>query len=58
MAKSEVVTVRLTQKEVEALDRLTVGQLSRSQVIRIVLQEYLSRPEKAQRDFLKTRVFG
>jgi len=35
-------TVRLSQTEVEALDRLTVGQFSRSQVMRIVLSGFLA----------------
>ena len=59
MAKQEVVvTVRLSQAEVEALDRLTIGQYSRSQVMRIVLQDFLTRSEKEQREFLTSRAFG
>jgi hypothetical protein len=59
MAKKEVVvTVRLTQDEVDALDRLTVGQFSRSQVVRIVLLDLLKRSEREQKAFLTKRAFG
>jgi len=58
MAKQEVVvTVRMSQKEVDALDRLTVGQFSRSQVIRMVLQDFLKKSEKEQKRFLTGRLF-
>ena len=58
MAKKEVVvTVRLTQDEVAALDRLTVGQFSRSQVMRIVLLDFLRKSGREQKKFLKDRVF-
>jgi metal-responsive CopG/Arc/MetJ family transcriptional regulator len=53
-----VVTVRLPQKEVDALDRLTVGQFSRSQIMRIVLQDFLKRSEKDQKQFLISKAFG
>ena len=59
MAKQEVVvTVRLSREEVGALDQLTVGQYSRSQVMRIVLQDFLRKPDKEQRKFITTRAFG
>jgi hypothetical protein len=59
MAKQEViVTIRLTRQEVEALDQLTVGQLSRSQVIRSVLGDFLKKSQKAKKDFLTQRLFG
>ena len=56
--KEMVVTVRLTSDEVGKLDQLTVGQYSRSQVIRIVLQDFLKEPEKKQRKFITSRAFG
>ena len=49
--------MRLTREEVGALDQLTVGQYSRSQVMRIVLNDFLRKPEKEQRDFLTNRAF-
>ena len=58
MAKREtIVTVRLPRADVEALDRLTVGQFSRSQVMRIVLADFLRKSEREQKKFLKDRVF-
>ena len=56
--KEMVVTVRLNRDEVGALDQLTVGQYSRSQVMRIVLQDFLQKPEKEQRKFITSRAFG
>jgi hypothetical protein len=56
MAK-QVVTVRLPHADVEALDQLTVGQFSRSQVMRIVLQDFLERSEKEQKKFLTSKAF-
>ena len=47
--------MRLSQTEVDALDGLTVGQFSRSQVMRIVLQEFLRKSEKEQRKFLTSK---
>ena len=59
MAKQEVVvTVRLNREEVGALDQLTVGQYSRSQVMRIVLQDFLKKPQKEQQKFITSRAFG
>ena len=59
MAKQEVVvTVRLNREEVGALDQLTVGQYSRSQVMRIVLQDFLKKPEREQRKFITSKAFG
>ena len=47
MAKQEmVVTVRLTREEANKLDGFTVGQFSRSQVVRIILQDFLEQDEK------------
>ena len=50
--------MRLPNADVEALDQLTVGQFSRSQVMRIVLQDFLQQSEKEQRKFLTTRAFN
>ena len=59
MANQEViVTVRVSQSEVDALDRLTVGQFSRSQVMRIVLQDFLQKSEREQRKFITSKAFG
>jgi predicted transcriptional regulator len=59
MAKAEViVTLRISREEVEALDQLTAGQLSRSMVIRTVLTDFLKKSQKAKREFLSQRLFG
>ena len=59
MAKREtIVTVRLPHADVEALDQLTVGQFSRSQVMRIVLQDFLQKSEREQRKFLTSKAFN
>ena len=51
-------TVRLPHADVEALDQLTVGQFSRSQVMRIVLQDFLQKSEREQRKFLTSKAFN
>ena len=59
MAKKEaVVTVRLSEEELNALDALTVGPFSRSQVMRIVLQDFLKKGRKEQERFLSERLFS
>ena len=50
--KETVVTVRLTRKEVGKLDQLTY---SRSQVMRIVSQDFPKKPEKEQRGYLVSK---
>ena len=55
--KETVVTVRLSQDEVDALDLLTVGQFSRSQVMRIVMQDFLAKNKREQKAFLTKRAF-
>ena len=58
MARREaVVTVRLSEEELKDLDALTVGQFSRSQVIRIILQDFLKKEKKEQQRFLSDRLF-
>ena len=49
--------MRLSQAEVDALDQLTVEQFSRSQVMRIVLQDFLQKSEREQRKFLTSKAF-
>ena len=58
MSKEGVLTVRLAQKEVDQLDALSTGRLSRSLIVRMLIQDFLSQPEKEQRDFLIERLFG
>ena len=49
--------MRLSQAEVDALDQLTVGQFSRTHVMRIVLQDFLQKSEREQRKFLTSKAF-
>ena len=56
MKTGPMVGVRLTQEELDRLDVHT-KQLSRAQVIRILIQDFLAKPEKEQRDFLFERLF-
>ena len=56
--KEGVIAVRLPQEEIDKLDTHTQGQLTRSQIIRILIQDFIARPEKEQREFLVKRMFG
>ena len=58
MSGGGMVGVRLTQEELDKLDVHTRGQLSRAQVIRVLIQDLLAKPEKEQREFLFQRLFG
>lgn len=56
--KEALVAVRLTEDELEQLDKHTQGQLSRAMILRILVQDFIARSEKEQREFLIKRVFG
>jgi len=58
MGKEGVITVRLDQAEIKQIDAHTQGQLSRSQIVRILIQDFLGKPAKQQREFLVDRLFG
>lgn len=55
--KSELCTVRLTQRQVAAIDRVAQGELSRSQVLRMLVDDFVRKPTKAQRDFVMQQLF-
>lgn len=57
MGKESMIAVRLSREEIEKLDRHT-KQLSRSQIVRILIQDFLDRSEKEQREFLVQRLFA
>ena len=57
MGKEGIVTVRLSPEEVEQLDVHT-GVVSRSQVIRVLIQDFLRRTEEEQRKFLMEKTYG
>ena len=58
MKKGAMVGVRLTPEELDKLDIHTRGQLSRAQVIRILIQDFLEKPGQEQQEFLVKRLFG
>ena len=53
-----LITLRLPQKLIDALDALTEGRLSRSQLMRVVIEEFLERDEAAQRELVVKGLFG
>ena len=56
--KEAFIGIRLTKEEVNKLDQLAQGQLNRSQVVRLVLTEFLNRPEEEQKEILFKHLFG
>lgn len=58
MSNEGMIAVRLTKEEIETLDSHTRGQLSRAQVVRILIQDFLEKPEEERREFLVKRLFG
>ena len=52
-----LIGVRLTVDEVKKLDELAQGQLNRSQVVRLVIREFLDKPEDEQKQVLLSRMF-
>lgn len=52
MKKESIVGVRLTNEELALLDQHTQGGLSRSQIVHVLIKEFLSRPDKEQRELL------
>ena len=57
IVKAAVVTLRLEQTELDELDELTIGQFSRSQILRILVQDFLAKPKKQQKALLMRRLF-
>lgn len=56
--KEAFVGVRLSKNELNQLDQLGHGQLSRSQIVRTLIQDFLKRPKKEQREILFRRLLG
>jgi len=56
-SKDGVVTVRLVQAEVEKLDRVAGGKLSRSQIIRLIVQDFIEKSDEEQKEFLIKSLF-
>ena len=57
MNKDATVGLRLTQEELKQLDVHSQGQLSRAQIIRLLIQDFLQMSEEEQRQFLVKRLF-
>jgi metal-responsive CopG/Arc/MetJ family transcriptional regulator len=56
--KEALLGVRLPEEELEQLDKIAQGELSRAMIVRILLRDFLEKPEKEQREFLFRRLFG
>ena len=56
--KDSFVGIRLTKDELKKLDKLAQGQLNRSQVVRLVLLEFLARSEEEQKEVLFKSLFS
>jgi hypothetical protein len=57
MGKEAIVAVRLADEEIAKIDRHTEGELSRSQIVRILIQDFLEKTDEDQRQFLVARLF-
>lgn len=58
MNKNHTISVRLTQVEVDQLGDLTRGQLTRSQIIQILIRDFLEKTCEEQQQFLMDKLFG
>lgn len=56
--KEALLGVRMPEEELEKLDKIAQGELSRAMIVRILLRDFLEKPEKEQREFLMRRLFG
>ena len=52
------IALRLPQEVVEQLDALTDGRLSRSQLVRLVLEDFLARDTAEQQGLIVRGLFG
>lgn len=57
MSNEGMVAVRLTQNELAQLDQHAQGQLSRAQIVRILIQGFLELPDDEQRQYLVNHLF-
>ena len=58
MNKNYTISVRLTKTEVDRLEDLTRGQLTRSQIVQILIRDFLDKPREEQQQFLVDKLFG
>ena len=57
MSNEGMIAVRLAKKELDLLDLHAQGQLSRAQIVRILIQGFLALPEAEQRQYLIDHLF-
>ena len=59
MSKKEAfIGLRLSAAELKKIDLHARGQLNRSQIVRVAIQDFLDRSEAEQRKILVRRLFG
>jgi hypothetical protein len=58
MSNDAMITVRLAQEEVAALDKHTQRGLSRAQITRLLIQDFLSKSDMDQKEMLIKLLFG
>jgi len=58
MEKNYTITVRLTEDEMNGLNDLTKGALTRSQIMRILLHDFMGKTKDEQQKFLVKKLFG
>jgi metal-responsive CopG/Arc/MetJ family transcriptional regulator len=52
------LALRVPQELIDKLDALTQGKLSRSQLVRLVLEDFLARDEAEQQALIMRGLFG
>ena len=58
MSVDAMISVRLSQEEIASLDKHTQRGLSRAQITRLLIQDFLSKSEKEQKDVLIRLLFA
>ena len=56
--KSQLCTVRLTARQLTVLDSVAQGELSRSQVVRMLVEDFVRKPGSARRAFVVQQLFA
>jgi len=57
MSDDVMISVRLDREEIASLDKHTQRGLSRAQITRLLIQDFLSKTEKAQKEMLIRLLF-
>ena len=56
--KTVLCTVRLTARQVAVLGELTNGELSRSQLVRMLVDDFARKPQDDRQAFVVRKLFG